>query len=816
MKAIILAGGEGSRLRPLTCDLPKPMVPIMNIPVMEHIINLLKLHGIKDIGVTLLYMPQKIKDYFGNGSKFGVNLQYFIEDSPLGTAGSVKNAQVFLDETFVVISGDSLTNIDLTKAIEYHRLKMSSATLVLTKVDVPLEYGIVITDNCGAVIDFVEKPSWGQVLSDTVNTGIYILEPHVLDYFKKNVKFDFSKDLFPLILRNQDSIYGYVSLDYWCDIGDFQSYMQAHFDIFEGKLDIEIKGANKKNNIWIGKGTVIEPNAQINGPCVIGENCIIGNGTIIENMSILGSNNIIEDEVSIKRSILWNNSCIEYGSEIRGAILCNKVHFKPYVSIFENAIVGDNCVVNERAIIKPKIKIWPQKSVDSLAIVDRNMVWGSKYFKSIFGERGLSGIINIDITPEFATRLGASYGSILGKGSKAVVSSNTSNSARMFKHAFISGLLSVGIEVYNMSSLLTPIARHSISFLSVNGGIHIRTSNENSDKLVVDFMDSKGCIISRSMERTIENAFQKEDFKRCSASEISRLNNITDYNNFYSRSILNEVNTQKIRMHNLKICIISPSEFVISLLMPILTNLGCKAISFISEDITISNTITDRLTANSADFAAFIDANGENLMLTDSSGRIVGEELYLAFISLILFKIKPKNNVVVPLTAPSVIEVLAKKFGGTVTRTKTSDNEIMREMLNIDTYKNNESKVQFQFNFDSIAALIKIIEYFCVFGTSFSETLHKIPDFYISKKSIFCPWELKGKVMKVLISDEKTTKLEILEGLKFIINNKGWVVVLPDADLPILRIYSESTSFTDADNLSQVYIDKIKLIIENI
>src|SRR5690606_1381477 len=159
MKAVIMAGGEGSRLRPLTCDIPKPMVPIVNVPVMEHIINLLRKHGIKEIAVTLAYLPQKIKDYFGNGSNFGVNIYYFTEDVPLGTAGSVKNAEEFLDETFVVISGDSLTNMDITKALEFHREKKSLATLVLTRVDVPLEYGVVITNENGNIEGFLEKPS---------------------------------------------------------------------------------------------------------------------------------------------------------------------------------------------------------------------------------------------------------------------------------------------------------------------------------------------------------------------------------------------------------------------------------------------------------------------------------------------------------------------------------------------------------------------------------------------------------------------------------------------------------------------------------
>ena len=203
-----MAGGEGSRLRPLTCDLPKPMMPVMNVPMMEHILNLLKDHGIYEIAVTLMYMPQKVKDYFGNGSSFGVQLHYFTEDEPLGTAGSIKNAHRFLNETFVVISGDVLTDINLTKAIEFHRSKQAMATLVLSRVDMPLNYGVVVTDNCDAIVGFLEKPSWGEVFSDTVNTGIYIMEPELLDRILPGQRVDFSKDIFPEMLARQESLYG--------------------------------------------------------------------------------------------------------------------------------------------------------------------------------------------------------------------------------------------------------------------------------------------------------------------------------------------------------------------------------------------------------------------------------------------------------------------------------------------------------------------------------------------------------------------------------------------------------------------------------
>lgn len=809
-----MAGGEGSRLRPLTCDLPKPMVPVMNVPIMEHIINLLKKHGITEIGVTLMYLPQKIKDYFGNGSHFGVNIHYFTEDTPLGTAGSVKNAGDFLDETFIVISGDSLTDMDITKAIEFHRAKKSKATIVLTRVDVPLEYGVVITDRNGAITGFLEKPSWSEVFSDTVNTGTYILEPEIMNYMEHGKKTDFSQDLFPLLLEKNEPMFGYIMSDYWCDIGDLQAYLQAHYDVLDGKVNINTTLTEIKKGIWVGSGAIIDSQATLNAPCVIGDNCRIGSGAVIDSYSILGSNNVVEDESSIKRSVLWSGNYIEYGSEIRGAILCNKVNLKHYARIFESAVIGDNCIINERAIIKPNIRIWPQKTVDPLAIVDRNIIWGSRHSKTIFGENGLSGIINVDISPEFATRLGAAYGSIFKKGSKVIVSSTTSNSARMFKHAFISGMLSVGVEVFNMSSLLTPISRHAISFLAVEGGIHIKLSDDNPNKLRVDFMDAKGASISRVMERKIENAFFREDFKRCSGEEISRLNNITDFKNYYVRSILNEIDTDAIRNNSPKVCIVSPSDFVISIVVPMLTDIGCKVASFSSSNLNEIDTIVDEIKSNDANFAAFIDSNGETLVLIDKNGKIVKDDLFLSLTSLISFKSNPGSKVVVPITAPSIIETMAEKYNGKVVRTKTSPQAVMEQMLNNNLFKNKENMDQFLLNFDALAGLIKILEFLCVKNTTLSDILKEIPDFYVSKKKIFCPWELKGRVMRTLITEKDSEKVELLDGVKFILEN-GWALVLPDADLPLCRIYSEGESPSVADMISEKYLEKIKTIINS-
>lgn len=815
MKAVIMAGGEGARLRPLTCDLPKPMVPIMNIPVMEHVIDTLKNHGIREIAVTLAYLPQKIREYFGNGSAFGVSIRYFTEKFPLGTAGSVKNSSDFINDTFVVISGDSLTNLDISAALEFHREKKSKATLVLARVDVPLEYGVVLTDEKGSITGFLEKPSWGEVFSDTVNTGTYILEPEILELVPKGEKYDFSMELFPRLLTMGRPMYGYVMSGYWYDIGDLHSYLQAHYDAMTGKIIIKINAEEYKKDVWIGPGTKIEPNAIIKGPCIIGANCRVGNGTSIENHSVLGDNNIIQDEVSIKKSVIWNNNYIDFGSEIRGAIICNRVQLKHYVSVFENSVIGDDCIINERVIVKPNIKIWPNKSVDPLSIVDRNMIWGTRRTKTIFGENGLSGIINVDISPEFATRLGAAYGSLFKKGTRVAVSSTTSNSARMFKHAFISGILSVGVEVYNLSSLLTPISRHAINFLSVEGGIHIKLGNDNPNRLNVDFMDSKGAAISRVLERKIENVFFREDFKRCSGEEISRLNNITDFTSYYSRMILNEVDFTKIKEKSPYICIVSPSNFVISVLAPMLTDIGCNAASFSSSGLNSFNEIIDEIRKREVDFGAFIDSNGESLILIDKSGNLIKDDLFMVFTSIILFKTISNAEVVVPLSAPSAVDTLAAMYNGKLVRTKISQQAIMEQMLNYNLFKNREKDkmTQFLLNFDALAGLIKIIEYICTYKTSLEETIKEIPEFYISKKSIPCPWELKGKIMRSLITEKHGGKVELQFGVRFV-TEEGWALVLPDAEMPLFRVYSEGNTQEAADNIAGQYIDKISMLLE--
>src|SRR5437868_4956648 len=270
MKAVVMAGGEGTRLRPLTSNQPKPMVPIVGKPCMEHILELLREHGLNDVIVTVAFLPQAIRGYFGDGETLGMEIGYSVEESPLGTAGSVRHAARQLDETFLVISGDALCDVDLGALLAFHRERKAAVTIGLKAVENPLEFGIVVTDEEGRVERFLEKPSWGQVFSDTINTGIYVLEPEVMQHVPTDRPYDFSKELFPLLLEMGRPIYGHVFDGYWQDIGNLDQYREANFAALDGKVQLEVPGIRLRGNVWIGEGVEIDDVEGVEGPAFIG------------------------------------------------------------------------------------------------------------------------------------------------------------------------------------------------------------------------------------------------------------------------------------------------------------------------------------------------------------------------------------------------------------------------------------------------------------------------------------------------------------------------------------------------------------------
>ena len=360
MKAVILVGGEATRLLPLTYNIPKAMVPVLNTPFLEHVISYLGQHQVGSIVLTQSHLAQAIESYFGDGSQFGVKLSYTIEDTPLGTAGAVKNVEGYLDETFLVLNGDIFTDLDITAMIEFHRERKAKATIALTPVEDPTGYGLIETDAKGRVTRFLEKPTWSQVTTNMINAGTYILEPEVLANIPPQVNFSFEHELFPLLLDRGELIYAYPSSAYWMDIGTPEKYLGLNRDLLSGMSVQHDFPADRE--ILIGDQSYIDPTAQIRGPILIGNNCIIGKGVKLTGPVVIGHGcTILEDSV-IEESIVWGNVQLGQRVNLTNSIVAGNCCLNDD-SVIDDSVLGDNVAVVSRCRLEPGNRIWPRTTV---------------------------------------------------------------------------------------------------------------------------------------------------------------------------------------------------------------------------------------------------------------------------------------------------------------------------------------------------------------------------------------------------------------------------------------------------------------------
>ena len=361
MKAIILIGGEATRLRPLTCNIPKAMVPVLNTPFLEHVIGHLSQHQVKEIILALSHSQEFIQSYFGDGSQFGVRLNYTIEDTPLGTAGAVKNAEKYLDETFLVLNGDIFTDLDITAMIQLHRDRKAEVTIALTPVDDPTSYGLVETNAQSRITRFLEKPKPSEITTNLINAGTYILEADVLTHIPPQVNFSFERELFPLLLGRGELVFAYPSPAYWIDIGTPEKYLQLHRDLLSGKSSRHTPPTER----LVGKQSQIHPTARIKGPVVIGDNCTIGQQVKLSGPVVIGSGGTIQSGAIIEDSVIWHNVEIGQRAVVRNSIIANNCHLYPDCRITDGSLLSDNVIVNSGCQLKPASKIWPGTLVEA-------------------------------------------------------------------------------------------------------------------------------------------------------------------------------------------------------------------------------------------------------------------------------------------------------------------------------------------------------------------------------------------------------------------------------------------------------------------
>ncbi len=810
MKAVIMAGGEGTRLRPLTSNAPKPMLPVANRPMMEHVINLLKQHGFDEIVVTVAFLANHIKTYFGDGSELGVVMHYADEPVPLGTAGSVGNARHLLDETFLVISGDVLTDIDLSQVLAFHREKGAMATIGLTAVENPLEFGIVITREDGSIERFLEKPTWGQVFSDTINTGIYVLEPEIFDYIPEGRSVDFSGEVFPALLAAGKPMYGAIVEGYWEDVGTLEAYLSAHQDVLDQKVMVDVPGFRVNDGVWLGEGSEISPDATVVGPAVIGPGCKVEAGCHVGEYAVLGSNVRLLGEAHVERSVLHDNVYVGARSRMRGAVIGRSSSIRNNVRIDEGVVLGDEVFVGSDAVISADVKVFPFKTIEEGAVVNSSIVWESKGARSLFGRDGVAGLANVDVTPELAVKVAMAYGTSLRKGTTVVTSRDSSRAARMLKRAMMAGLNAAGIDVLDLEIASVPVTRFLVRSPRAMGGLTVRLDHDDTDRVMVRFFDGGGTDITEDAQRKIERLFQREDARRALAEEVGDITFPPRALEEYTVALEATVEPAAIRQIGFKL-VVDYSYGAVSTVMPtLLGKLGADVLAvnpYVSTEGRVAfdedealERVAGLVRASGAHLGAVIDADGERLRLVDDQGRALSNtEALLSYVELVSDHLLG-DSIALPVNITQHAHKIAASHGVQIRSTKLSTPAIMAAA--------SDPAVGFAANgqggfilpgflpaFDGAAALLKMLDLLARGKRSLGDVVDTLPGVHMVHETVVTPWEQKGMVMRSLME------------------MAGRDVELADPEDPVTHVWAEGATGSEAKQLAQEYSRRIRQLV---
>jgi mannose-1-phosphate guanylyltransferase/phosphomannomutase len=809
VKAVVMAGGEGTRLRPLTSNQPKPMVPIVGKPCMEHILELLRRHGLEDVIVTVAFLPQAIRSYFGDGGSIGLNIEYSVEESPLGTAGSVRLA-----------SG---------RVVEFHREKGAAATIALKSVENPLEFGIVVTDSDGRVERFLEKPSWSQVFSDTINTGVYVLEPEVLKHVPTDRPYDFSKELFPLLLEMGRPLYGYVTEGYWQDIGNLAQYRQANFDALDGRVDLEIPGVRLRGEIWLGEGVEIDELERIEAPAYVGNYCRIAPDATVGPYSVLSANVTLRERARTVSSVIDSSTHIGRSVLIENAIIGRSCDIRSHVRIHEDVAVGDEVKIGAETVIMPGVRIFPFKEVESGSQVFENMIFESRPASHLFPREGITGLVNVDLTPETALRIAAAFGTALKRGARVVASREATAPCRMIKRAMISGFTSAGLEVADLRVLPAAVARHLLKTEGYEAGFHVGTNQVDPEVVQIRFFEQPGIQLSPAMQKEIEKNFTRGELRRAAFGDIGGISYPARVRESYAQDLLDSLDVEAIRARGFRLVVdygFSAASFVLPLL---LGPLGVEAVSAHGFTTDRSDTgptllreaigqVKQLVPAVVADLGVILDRSAERLYLVDERGReIPVEQSLLLFLRLIGTNGR-RGKLAFPITVTSEVDRLLEGTGLEIVRTPASLGDLTKAaaedgVIFAGAVGGGYVFPEFLPAYDAIASLCKLLELLAPVRRPLSELVAELPRSTLVHRQVPCPWAMKGVVMRVMTERLRDRELDLTDGIK-VFEQRGWAQILPDPDEPLVHIYAEGRTEEESKELEAEFRGVVEEIME--
>ncbi|MCW2600652.1 MAG: Nucleotidyl transferase [Frankiales bacterium] len=824
-----MAGGEGTRLRPMTANQPKPLLPVVNKPIMEHVLRLLKRHGFDETVVTVQFLASLVRTYFGDGDELGMHLSYATEETPLGTAGSVKNAEDALrDDSFVVISGDALTDIDLGQVVRAHKERGALVTVCLTRVPDPLEFGIVITDEEDRIERFLEKPTWGQVFSDTVNTGIYVMEPEVFKHVAAGEAVDWSGDVFPALLEMGAPVYGYVADGYWEDVGTHESYLKVQADVLNRQVEVEIDGFEVSPGVWFGEGADVDPDAIIKGPVCVGDYAKVEAGAELREFTVLGDNVVVKGGAFLHRAVVHDNAFVGPQANLRGCVIGKNTDVMRAARVEEGAVVGDECVVEEEAFLSSGVKVYPFKTIEAGAVVNTSVIWESRGSSSLFGPRGVSGLVNVEITPEYVVRLASAYATTLKKGSVVTTSRDASRAARAFKRAVIAALTSSAIDVVDLELVPLPVTRFETSRSAATGGVVLRTTPGDPQSIDIVFLDERGADLSQAARRKIERTFSRQEFRRAFPGEIAELSFPARLLDSYSQELFTAVDVRGVAEAGLKVVVDTAGGAAALVLPTLLGRLGVDVLTVnnrldetsttesLSEHLRDLERLGELVSSSRAAFGVRFDHVGERVALVDERGELVHDErALLVLLDLVAAERGRGARIALPVTTTRVAEQVTRFHGAEIAWTSTSPDDLSRSAAEPDVVFAGDGRggfviPEFSHAIDGVAAFARLLGLVARTQLTLSQIDARIPQAHVVRRSVPTPWAVKGTVMRRVVEAAGDRELDTTDGVRVVEPDGSWVLVLPDPAQAVTHLWAEAGDAASAARLLSAWAEIVE------
>ena len=825
-----MAGGQGLRMRPLTTNTPKPLLPVAGRPLMAHTIELLRRNSITDLVVTLQFQAGQIRDYFGDGSDFGVDIGYATETQPLGTAGSVRSAAPALrDDPFLVMSGDAMTALDVGALLRHHEESGAILTMVVSPHPDPREFGVAVLDDSQRLLRLAEKPGWGDVLSDLVNAGIYIVDPSVLDLIPADEPCDWAKDVIPALLAGGAHVQAHVTDAYWEDVGSLAAYLRVQQDVLAGLVGAPPRGFEVQPGVWLGEGVEVAADVTLAPPLFIGPFTRVAEGAAIGPATVIGANTVIQRSSRVDHCIVSDNCLVDVGAELRGAIIGRGSQLLRGSRVAEGAVVADDCTVGEEADVAPDVRIFPGKSIEAGAVVHESVVWEAKSRKHVLGPHGVSGLVNVELTIDKAVRLATALASTLPKASVVTVGRDHSRAARAFNRAITGSLTAGGMNVRDLRTAAVPIVRADTANNSA-AGIVLRTTPGRPEYLDLLVLDSRGTDIPQTTRRAIERAFLTAEFRRPAPGEFGDVVVPHRIAEDYANNLLASIPVEGLAEASLRVVVDTGGGAAALVLPTVIGRVGVEVLSvnnWLAENRP-TDTGDDRaealaqlaglVSSSRADFGVRFDPAGERLSLVDETGRIVPDDR-AALIVADLVCAETHGTIALPVTTTRVAEQVAEYHASAVRRTAPGEGQLSARVTSGEVVLAADGDGGFIVpgvgrHLDPFAAFLRLLGLVARTRLTLSAIDERIPASYMARADVVTPWARKGAVMRFVRERAASATVEDgYGGVRLVYGPRRWAFISADATEAVTHIWVEGESDADAEDILNTWTERIHSVL---